>query len=266
MKICWFTAGEDKEDLTLFQEVLSASEEKRIDGEISLVFMNKEKGESSHTDEFIADIEARGIPLETVSSRKFLKEQGLGPHEGKTAFDALIKTRIEKYDFDVIFLAGYTLILSRPLFEAYPVFRLHPALPGTYKGKREDVITSTIKDGVRTFGAMIHMVDDVLDEGVPVAYVKLELEGRAFDEFFNNIFRGDSTSFDHLLGFMRQAECTIETPLIIETLSALSKGNLRITDRKVYYGDELVHGGVDITNDVFRAVCAKLPPESGGPG
>jgi len=45
MKICWFTTGRDREALTLLQEVNDAIEKKAIDGEITLLFMNRDKGE-----------------------------------------------------------------------------------------------------------------------------------------------------------------------------------------------------------------------------
>jgi len=254
MKICWFTTGRDKEALTLLQEVNDAIEKKAIDGEITLLFMNRDKGESPVSDEVVAYAEEKKIPVELFSTKRFLEGRGLKLSEGREIFDAEVRSRISRYDFDIIFLAGYMLIVSQVLFEPYIVINLHPSLPNAYKGKWEDVIRNTIEDGERTFGAMIHMVDASLDEGAPVSFVKLALEGYEIDNFYDNAFRGDASSKDRLFKIMRSQEFAIETPLIIHTLSLLSTGEITIDDKKVYHKGTELRGGVDIT----EIVCASF--------
>lgn len=257
MKICWFTTGRDKDALTLLQDVNDAIEKKAIDGEIALLFMNRDKGESPISDEIVAYAEEKKIPFELFSTKRFLEGRGLKLSEGRELFDSEVRSRIAHYDFDIIFLAGYMLIVSQVLFEPYIVINLHPSLPNAYKGKWEDVIRNTIKDGERTFGAMIHMVDASLDEGAPVSFVKLALEGYEIDTFYDNAFRGDASSKDRLFKIMRSQEFAIETPLIIHTLSLLSTGELTIDDKKVYYKGTELRGGVDITEIVCAAFkCA----------
>ena len=264
MRFCWFTTGEDKQAFALLKDVHKATEEEVIDGEIALVFMNRERGETPDSDDIMAFAETRGIPLESVSSRKFVEEQGQTSDEARALFDALVKEKIEKYDFDSIFLAGYVPILSPMLFEHFCVFNLHSSLPGTYEGKRDKVIARTIKDGKRVFGAMVHGVDASLAAGPPLSFVKLVLEGRGFEELYNNVYRGDMSSFDHLFKFMREAECAAEAPLVVETLSSLSRGVINITGRRVCFNDEPVSGGVDMTDRVLASLRTKsglLPEE-----
>jgi len=250
MKICWFTTGRDREAFTLLRDVYTAMTSKEIDGHISVLFLNREKGESAPSDEIISFAEEKGIPVEYVSSKKFFEQKGLTIHEGRVSYDQEVKKKIERHGFDIIFLAGYMLIISPVLFEPYPVLNLHPSLPHAYKGKWEDVIRKTIDDGVKTCGAMIHMVDAALDEGTPVTYVKIVLEGGQFDELYKNAYRGDSTSKDALFRIMRQIEFSLETPLIIKTLSMLSRGAIRIKDKNVYYEGRIVTDGIDITREV----------------
>jgi len=253
MKICWFTTGRDKEALTLLKDVNDAIEKKAIDGAITLVFMNRDRGESPVSDEIIAYAEEKKIPIELFSTKRFLDERGLKLSEGRELFDGEVKSRIEQYNFDIIFLAGYMLIVSQVLFEPYIVINLHPSLPNAYKGKWEDVIRNTIEDGERTFGAMIHMVDASLDEGAPVSFVRLALEGHEIDTLYDNAFRGDATSKDRLFKIMRDQEFAIEIPLIIHTLSLLSKGEIAIDNKKVYSEGKELTGGVDITEIVCAA-------------
>jgi hypothetical protein len=83
------------------------------------------------------------------------------------------------------------------------------------------------------------------------------LEGRGFEELYNNVYRGDRTSFDHLFKFMREAECAAEIPLVVQTLSSLSRGAIAIVDEKVYFDGEPTPNGVDMTDQVLAALRAK---------
>lgn len=251
MKLCWFTTGRDKEALTLLQDVYKATEEGIIDGKVTLLFMNRERKESIISDKIISFAEERQIPIELLSSKRFFDERGLKTIEGRRLFDSEIRTRLERYDFDLIFLAGYMLILSSVIFEPYLVLNLHPSLPNAYKGKWEDVMRKTVEDGERQFGAMVHIVNEFLDEGPCVSYAKLRLEGGLIEELYNNVYRGDSTSRDFLCHIMRNQEFAIETPLIVKTLSMLSKGELTIVDKRVYYQSKEVKEGVDITEGLL---------------
>jgi len=49
---------------------------------------------------------------------------------------------------------------------------------------------------------------------------------------------------------MRQVEFSIETPLIIKTLSMLSRGIIEIRDKSVRYGGKIVTDGIDITQEI----------------
>jgi len=257
VKLCWFTTGREREDLTLLKDVWEAMEENAIGYKITLVFLNSERGESPESDELIAFAEAEGIPVETLSSGRFSENQGLTPDERRKLFDSRVMAIIGKHDCNCILLAGYTPILSSVLLGHLPALGLHPSLPGACKGKREQVITKTIDKGIRTFGAMVHLVDESILGGQPVSFVKLELEGRGFEEFFNNAFRGDRTSFDHLFKFMRQAGSAAEAPLLIETLSLLAKGDITAVDGKVLSNGEPVPGGIDMTDRVLAVLKAK---------
>jgi hypothetical protein len=101
MRICWFTTGRDKEAFILLKDVIDAIERREIQGEISVVFMNREKYESDMSDEIIDFVERKGIPVELLSSKRFLEERCLKINEGRILFDAQVKTKIEKYNFDI---------------------------------------------------------------------------------------------------------------------------------------------------------------------
>jgi phosphoribosylglycinamide formyltransferase-1 len=252
MKMGWFTTGRDEEAFILLKNACEAIGKKSIDGEISVLFMNREKGESPASDKIIAFAEAQNIPVEALSSKKFLRERGLSLNEGRTLFDKEVKLKIARYDFDFVFLAGYMLILSREILGSYTFVNIHPSLPGAYKGKWEDVIRNTIEDGRQDFGAMVHMVSEILDEGPPISYVKFVLEGLEIETLYQNAYRGDSTSKERLFRIMREEEFAIEIPLIIKTLSMISQGTIQIVGKKVYFGGSEIKNGVDITKEVTK--------------
>ena len=258
MKICWFTTGRDKEAAALFADIVGAIDAGLIEGEVAAVFLNRERNESAHSDSIIARAEERSIPVETLSAKKFLAEARLSLEAGRNLFDAEVRSRVEKFDFDLIFLAGYMLILSPVLFEPFCVLNLHPSLPGAYKGKWEDVINMTIDDGKREFGAMIHIVEAVLDEGAPVAFVRAGLRGCEADDLYRRAAEGDRTARDALFRMMREKEFEAETPLIVQTLSLLSKGVMEIKEKRVLYEGKPHPGGVDVTAEVEEWLAARI--------
>jgi folate-dependent phosphoribosylglycinamide formyltransferase PurN len=252
MRICWFTTGRDNDAVTLFTDVIEAIDAKVIEGGVAAVFLNRERHESEPSDVIIARAEERSIPVETLSTKRFLSERGLSLEAGRDLFDAEVYSRIGKFDFDIIFLAGYMLILSPVLFSAFPVLNIHPSLPGAYKGKWEDVINRTIDDGKREFGAMVHMVEAVLDEGAPITFARAALAGQAADGLYGLAAEGDKRARAALFRMIREKEFALETPLIIRTLSLLSKGVIEIRDRSLFFEGKPALGGVDITAEVQR--------------
>ena len=250
MRICWFTTGRDNAAAALFTDVIEAIDAGVIEGAIAGVFLNRERHESGPSDIIIARAEERSIPVETLSTKRFLRRRGLSLDAGRGLFDAEVYSRIRKFDFDVIFLAGYMLILSPVLFDAFPVLNLHPSLPGAYKGKWEDVINRIIDDGKREFGAMVHMVEAGLDEGAPITFVRAALSGPVADDLYRRTAEGDKRARAALFDMIREKEFEVETPLIVRTLSLLSKGVIEIRGKSPFFEGKPAPVGVDITAEV----------------
>jgi len=258
MRICWFTTGRDFEAVRLFTDVIEAIDARVIEGAVAALFLNRERHESEPSDIIIARAEERSIPVETLSTKRFLSRRGLSLETGRDLFDAEVYSRIKKFDFDIIFLAGYMLILSPTLFDAFPVLNIHPSLPGAYKGRWEDVINRTIDDGTREFGAMIHMVEAVLDEGAPITFVRAALVGPVADDLFRRTAEGDKGARGTLFRMIREKEFALETPLIIRTLSLLSKDVIEIRDKSILFKGKPARGGVDITAEVQRWPATRI--------
>lgn len=240
MRICWFTTGRDEEALLLFKDILSAIDGGLIEGKIPLLFLNRNKGDGPFVDRIIEEAEKRSIPCELLSSRGFIFPRD------RVLFDSLVKKRLENYEFDIIFLAGYMLIVSFLLFDSYTILNLHPSLPGTYKGSWEEVIEKVIENKDKTYGAMVHLVTERLDEGPPVTYVKFDIEG--VEEYYDRIQKGERQAYIELFKKIRNKEFSLERPLILKTLSLISKREIEIKGREVFFKGERVTGGIDLTS------------------
>ena len=79
MRICWFTTGRDFEAVTLFTDVIGAIDSGAIEGSVAALFLNRERRESETSDIIIARAEERSIPVETLSTKRFLEAAGPRP-------------------------------------------------------------------------------------------------------------------------------------------------------------------------------------------
>lgn len=247
MKICWFTTGNDRESLTLLKQVAEAMEKGVIHGEVSVVFMNRERNESDTSDGIIAFAEEKGIPVELLGGENVPAAREPVPTDEGALFDEQVKPKIAKYPFDLIFQAGYTPAVSPVLHDQYTILRMQPCLPGAPSGEREDVIGNTIAACGRDFGAMIHKVGAGPDEDIPITFVRLTLEGMEIELMYQNVFRGDSSSKEMLMKIARLEVLSLETALVIKTLSLISAGEIEVSGGEVRYHGSPVKGGVDIT-------------------
>jgi folate-dependent phosphoribosylglycinamide formyltransferase PurN len=250
MRICWFTSGKDNQSFILFKDVLEAIDKKVIDGSISVVFINREKHESEPSDMLISYAESKSIPVETLSTRRFLTENNLSLSTGRSLYDAEVQRKIKPYTFDVIFLAGYMLIVSPVIFTAHNVLNIHASLPGGYKGRWDEVTNRLIDDQKKTFGAVVHLVEEILNEGPLVAYSRISVKGKEIGELYKKTKIGDRPARIRLFNIVREKEFEVERPLTIQTLSLISKGIITIKNGAIFHRGRRVKGGVDITTEV----------------
>jgi phosphoribosylglycinamide formyltransferase 1 len=256
MRICWFTSGKDNNSFLLFKDVLDAIDKKVIEGSISLVFLNRERRESEFSDMLISYAEQRSIPVETLSTRRFLAEKNHSLSTGRNLFDTEVYRKIAPYTFDVIFLAGYMLIISPVIFTSYNVLNIHASLPGGYKGRWDEVTNRLIDDQKKTFGAVVHLVEEILNEGPLVAYSRISVKGKEISELYKKTKAGDRPARIKLFNIVQEKEFEVERPLTIQTLSLISKGIIALKDGVVYHRGRKVRGGVDITHEVREWLSA----------
>ena len=137
------------------QAIIDSIEDGRIEAEIAVVISNK-------PEVFALERAIRhGIPAVVIDHREY-----------STVFEytKAIVNSLEKYQVDLVCLAGFLRILDRALTETYPnrVLNIHPALLPAFGGKGmygRYVHEAVIASGAKYSGATVHMVTPETDVG-----------------------------------------------------------------------------------------------------
>ena len=141
---------------TNLQALIDASASGIItDGEISLVISNSASA-------YALERAARaGIPTETVLKKELGSQQ---------AFENALIAALDRYEIDLIVLAGFMSILSESFTSKYPrrIINVHPSLIPSFCGKGFyglHVHEAALAYGVKVTGATVHFVNEIPDGG-----------------------------------------------------------------------------------------------------
>jgi phosphoribosylglycinamide formyltransferase-1 len=99
---------------------------------------------------------AAGIPVASF---------GLDCQPDRAERDLLMATWLESHDVDLVVLAGYMHLLTRPFLRRFPerIVNVHPSLLPAFPGAHP--IEDALAAGVETTGVTVHLVDEGLDTG-----------------------------------------------------------------------------------------------------
>ena len=125
---------------------------------------------SNRTDAY-ALIRARsaGVPTATFS---------LDCHVDRTERDLVMATWLEEHGVELVVLAGYMHLLTKPFLQRFPerVINVHPSLLPAFPGAH--AIEDALGAGVETTGVTVHHVDEGLDTGTVIAQEPVAVEPR----------------------------------------------------------------------------------------
>jgi len=264
----WFATGTGTTSPKLLSAALDAIRSGSLDARIVVVFCNREPGEDPGSDAFHAQVRAAGIPLITLSDRRFRRQRG-GPvarkgeplPEWRRAYDREVIRLLEPYPFDLGVLAGYKLIFGDEATTRWDLLNLHPAEPGGPKGVWQDVIWQLIASRAQRAGVMMHLATPQLDEGPAVTYCTFSLRGPAFDPLWAAIegrhladIRESEGEDNALFQEIRRQGVAREIPLLIETIRAFADGRLRIQDKRIVDRHGSPIPPCDLTDEIERAI------------
>ncbi|MFW6150775.1 MAG: phosphoribosylglycinamide formyltransferase [Chloroflexota bacterium] len=247
LNIGWFSTGRDEAACQLLAAAEDAIERGDIEGRISFVFSNREPGEAEESDRFFRLVNSYGLPLVTLSSRRF-RGSLTNSDDWRRRFDEEVDRLVRPYSPDVCMMAGYMLIMSEVLPTRYTMINVHPAPPGGPRGTWQEVMWQLIDGRAENAGAMVNLVVPELDAGPPITYFTFGLRGEEFDPLWQS---GDR---EELFRRIREKELAGEFPLMLHTLAALGRGEIRIQEGAVYDAAGNPVCGYDLSDRVLRAI------------
>ncbi len=265
-KIGWFSTGRDEAARELLRVVSDSIKQGRLPNlEIGFVFSNRTKGEAREGDLFFKLVEKLGIDLVFFSSRNFrpemrrkaLVEEKRGKLElishWRSLYDEEVIKRIDKFEIDLIVLAGYMLIIGEKLCRKYPMINLHPAAPGGPRGTWQEVIWKLIEKNERQTGVMMHLVTPELDAGPLLTYCTFPIKGGKFDFLWEKLeekikrkpletIKREEGEREPLFKEIRKEGVKRELPLIVHTLKVLSNKTIELRGQKLIRRGKIIEG------------------------
>ena len=237
LRLGWLSTGRGEGSRGFLELIQQHIEKGELKAKIEFVFSNREAGEAEGSDQFLRMVEGYGLPLVTLSSRRYRREHGGGPISAhRVPFHEEVMKAIASFQPDVCVLAGYMLITSPEMCRRYTIINLHPALPWGPAGTWQQVIWKLIEDRASESGVMAHVATEVLDSGPVIAYCTYPTRGKEFDPLW---LETEGCSIDELkeegeeqplFKLIRREGMRRERPLLLEVLRLLSDGHLNIAE------------------------------------
>jgi phosphoribosylglycinamide formyltransferase-1 len=112
---------------------------------------------------------AAGIPTATFA---------LDCHATRDERDLLMATWLEEHGVDLVVLAGYMHLLTKPFLTRFPgrIVNVHPSLLPAFPGAHP--IEDALAAGVETTGVTVHLVDEGVDTGPILVQEQVLVEPR----------------------------------------------------------------------------------------
>jgi phosphoribosylglycinamide formyltransferase-1 len=272
--IGWFSTGRGAGSYGLLRAVRSAIDAGEIDAHLEFVYCSRERGETDATDAYLDLVQGYDIPLVSFSYQKYRAARKMpNPDPGaplpqwRLDYDAEVIRRLAPFSPDLCVLAGFMLITGPEMCRRYRILNLHPAAPDGPAGTWQQVIWKLIETGAGRQGVKMHVAVPELDAGPTATYCTFPIRGGAFDPLWQEIagrtvaqVKDGEGVENALFKAIRAHGAVRETPLIVATLQAFSRGAVRITDdRQVVDAAGRVIPGYDLTPQIDAMVRDKLP-------
>jgi len=240
LRVAWLTTGRGPGSFGALDFTLDAIAA-GLPAEISVLFVNRARGESESTDGLIAMAEARGVPVEALSSVAFRKRLGgkiSKPGEPlepwRLEYDEAVAKMLGGHGFDLGVMFGYMLIATEPLYRRFSFINDHPALPDGPVGTYQEVIAELARTGARESGCMMNVVTGDVDRGPVLSYCRFGIRDAANEAEWaeTESLAGDMTLRElegtALYKDIRQRGVLRERPFLVATLGAIAEGELKV--------------------------------------
>ena len=278
LNLGWFSSGRDDTACALLSGVVKKRDEGLLDVSIKFVFCNWEEGEEPEHPEygqrerFFRLVRELGIPLITLSWKRFREGQKGSKDERKTAYGEKVRSLIEDSPIDLGIWAGYSLWTDKDTCARFNLLNLYPSIPGGPLGTAREVIWQIIVQRAARHGAMVLLCSPEQEEGVPLSCCSFSVQTPDYkplwEQFdaatrkrggFETISKEEAEASNLFRRIDRDVKAR-EAPLLIYTLKMLADGSVKIINGRIHEEDILRKSAYDLTATVDQAL-AEADPE-----
>lgn len=130
-----------------------------LDAEIAVVISNRPQAPG------LEAARRRGIQAVAIPSKGYDRE----------VYDRMLIEELDKYQVDLVCLAGFMRLLSASFIRHFPnrILNIHPSLLPAFPGL--DAQHQAIEHGVKIAGCTVHFVDEQLDAGPIILQAAVEV-------------------------------------------------------------------------------------------
>ena len=240
LRLGWLSTGRGEGSRGFLRFVQERIIRGELDARIEFVFSNREPGEAEGSDQFLSMVEDYGLPLLTISSRRYRREHGGSPFSRyRGPFHEEVMRAISGFHADVLVLAAYMLIASPQMVRRFSMLNVHPALPRGPAGTWQEVIWELIEKRAIESGVTVHVASEVLDAGPVLGYCSFPVRAGGFDPLWREV---EGRSLDELrvegeeqplFKLIRHEGLRREGPLLLEALKLLTERRLWVSKGRV---------------------------------
>ena len=142
----------------------------------------------------------------------------VGDFETREGWDSALATVIERFEPDVVVLAGFMKLVSADFLERFLTLNTHPALCPAFPGMHGP--RDALEHGVKVTGATLFVVDAGVDTGPIVAQVPV------------------AVTEDDDVDSLHERIKTAERAMLVESVGQIARGGISVEGRRVRIGAE----------------------------
>ena len=133
-------------------------------------------------------------------------------------YDALLMKELQKYDVELVCLAGFMRIITPTLIKAFPnrILNIHPALLPAFPGLH--VQKAALEHGVKFSGCTVHFVDEGMDTGpIIIQAVVPILDNDTEDSLSERILKQEHKIYSRAIQLYAEGRLKIEGRRVVVT-------------------------------------------------
>lgn len=198
------------------QAIIDAIEQGTLSAEIAVVLSNKQDAVG------LERARKHGLKAVWLDSKPFA-----GRPDSREAYDRAVLEVLQKYEVDLVLLAGYMKIVTAVLVKAYEnrMMNIHPSLLPSFPGL--DVQKKAIDHGCKISGCTVHFVTEGVDEGPIIIQAAVPiLEGDRPDTLAARILEQEHRIYPRAIQLYAEGKLRVEGRCVVVSEADRPTGGL----------------------------------------